>query len=513
MFCDKPHVNILTSLLLAHGLRHAVVCPGSRNAVIIHNLHAARFRLYPVTDERSAAFVAIGLWLALRHPVIVCVTSGSALLNLLPGVAEAAFRHIPILVVSADRPAQWVGQLDGQTLPQHGALQPYASAWTLPELTAATDSTERHWYCNRIANEALSALLYQNRPIHLNVPLCEPLFSFSEPRLPEERVIQTYHPLTLCDIPEHLQQTILEAQAPLLVIGHYEDAPLKDLQQLKSLGWKVFAENISNHAEFSDGLPAASHDVIVHIGGAFVNKDIKLLLRSRHPVIIRIDATDELPDTFCHLAYKLCIPAPVGINWLSQLCTAGTPQVAVSSGNHLQPALSSPQKCSFAALFLGNSTAVRWAERHISRHHLAAHTYCNRGTNGIEGSLSAAAGYSLATGMPVLCILGDLSFFYDANALWNVGLRGNLRILLLNNGCGGIFSRLPGLSQSPALADYIAASHPFTAKGIATSFHCTYLSEATSDLTADFDRLLERLLEVSSERPVLMEIFVEDENY
>lgn len=512
MFCDKPHVNTLTSLLLAHGLHDAVVCPGSRNAVIIHNLHEADFNLYPVTDERSAAFIAIGLWLAIRRPIIVCVTSGSALLNLLPGVAEAAFRRIPLFIISADRPAQWIGQLDGQTLPQHGALQSYASAWTLPELTPS-DTAEHHWYCNRVANEALSTLNKQEGPVHLNVPISEPLFSFSVPQLPVERIIHTYHPLALCDIPEHLQQIILQAKAPLLVIGQYEDTPLQDLQKLKSLGWKVFAENISNHAEFSDGLPTTSHDVIVHIGGAFVNKDIKLLLRRQQPVIIRIDDTNEMPDTFCHLAYKLRIPVPTAVNWLSHLCTAGTPQVAVSPSNHSLATLFHSQKCSFVALFLGNSTAVRWAERHISRHRLAEHTYCNRGTNGIEGCLSVAAGYSLATKHLVLCILGDLSFFYDANALWNVRLCANLRIMLLNNGHGGIFSKLPGLAQSPALTDYIAASHPFTAKGIAASFDCTYLSQTSSDLTADFDCFLEKLMEVSSERPVVMEIFVEDENY
>ena len=110
MYCDKPQVNILTSLMLAHGIRHAVVCPGSRNAVIIHNFHEASLNLYPVTDERSAAFVAIGLWLRFRSPIVVCVTSGSALLNLLPGVAEAAYRHIPLVIVSADRPSCWIGQ-------------------------------------------------------------------------------------------------------------------------------------------------------------------------------------------------------------------------------------------------------------------------------------------------------------------------------------------------------------------------------------------------------------------
>ena len=124
MFCDKTNVNILTSILLQSGITDAVVCPGSRNGVIVHNLHELTrtaspehpFRIHAVTDERSAAFVALGISLAQDlRPVAVCVTSGSALLNTIPAVAEAFYRQIPLLVISADRPPQLIGQLDGQT--------------------------------------------------------------------------------------------------------------------------------------------------------------------------------------------------------------------------------------------------------------------------------------------------------------------------------------------------------------------------------------------------------------
>lgn len=142
MFCDKTNVNILTSILLQSGITDAVVCPGSRNGVIVHNLHELTrtaspehpFRIHAVTDERSAAFVALGISLAQDlRPVAVCVTSGSALLNTIPAVAEAFYRQIPLLVISADRPPQLIGQLDGQTIPQTSALAPYAKTYTLAE--------------------------------------------------------------------------------------------------------------------------------------------------------------------------------------------------------------------------------------------------------------------------------------------------------------------------------------------------------------------------------------------
>ena len=123
MYCDKDNVNTLTALLIAHGVRHAVVCPGSRNAPIVHNLDVCpEIQCYPITDERSAAFYALGLYQATEEPVVVCVTSGTALLNTLPAVAEAMYQHLPLVVVSADRPKQWIGQLTGQTMPQPGAL-------------------------------------------------------------------------------------------------------------------------------------------------------------------------------------------------------------------------------------------------------------------------------------------------------------------------------------------------------------------------------------------------------
>ena len=161
MYCNTHQVNQLTSLLKAHHIEHVVVCPGSRNATIVHNLHTAGsecFKLHPVTDERSAAFVALGMTLATQQAVAVCVTSGSALLGCIPAVAEAYYRHLPLLVISADRPQYIIGQLDGQTLPQNGALAPYCTTFNITE----PHNDNEVWCNNRKINEALLALqLYE----------------------------------------------------------------------------------------------------------------------------------------------------------------------------------------------------------------------------------------------------------------------------------------------------------------------------------------------------------------
>lgn len=166
MYSNKENVNILTSLLVAHGVTHAVVCPGSRNAPIVHNFNECPdMECYPITDERSAGFYALGMTQALGQPVAVCVTSGSALLNLAPAVAEAYYQHRPLVVISADRPQQWIDQLDGQTLPQPDALGRFVrKAVSLPE----PSNDEQRWYCNRMVNEAL---LEKHAPVTSTFPL------------------------------------------------------------------------------------------------------------------------------------------------------------------------------------------------------------------------------------------------------------------------------------------------------------------------------------------------------
>ena len=198
MFCDKHHVNQLTSLLHQHQICACVVCPGSRNAILIHNFKQAGFQLYPVTDERSAAFVALGICLQRQSPVAICVTSGSALLNTLPAVAEASYRHLPLLVISADRPTEWIGQLDGQTLPQEGALTPYTETF---HLSAAEDATA-NWHNQLLINRALLRVRQNGgQPVHINIPIREPLFSFQTAELPvtwpiREEMGDTGHPLS-----------------------------------------------------------------------------------------------------------------------------------------------------------------------------------------------------------------------------------------------------------------------------------------------------------------------------
>ncbi|WP_349832911.1 2-succinyl-5-enolpyruvyl-6-hydroxy-3-cyclohexene-1-carboxylic-acid synthase, partial [Bacteroides fragilis] len=198
MYSDKKNILQLVALLRAHGVTKVVLCPGSRNAPIVHTLAGhPDFTCYSVTDERSAGFFAIGLALQGGTPAAVCCTSGTALLNLHPAIAEAYYQKVSLVVISADRPAAWINQMDGQTLPQPGVFRSLVKkSVDLPEIH--TDEDE--WYCNRLLNEALLELNHHGKgPVHINVPVSEPLFQFTAESLPEVRVITRYQGLNVYD--------------------------------------------------------------------------------------------------------------------------------------------------------------------------------------------------------------------------------------------------------------------------------------------------------------------------
>ena len=315
MYSDKNSVNILTSLLVAHGIKHAVVCPGSRHAPIVHNLNECPdITCYPVTDERSAGFFALGIAQATDEPVVVCVTSGTALLNLTPAVAEAHYQHQSLIVISADRPAEWIDQLDGQTLQQPGALEPWVKkTFSLPDLSSlASYLTPLHWHCNRLVNEALIEATDDTHPcVHINVPISEPLFEFTTEKLPEERVIRRYAPATdYSCLPQQLLDDLLNAERPLIVFGqlsshrfHYEGVD------------HLFSHIIVLHealAPFTSVSPfeevlmsPISHlspDFILYVGDAIVSKRLKNFLREANNARTwRISLTGEMEDTFQNL--------------------------------------------------------------------------------------------------------------------------------------------------------------------------------------------------------------------
>jgi 2-succinyl-5-enolpyruvyl-6-hydroxy-3-cyclohexene-1-carboxylate synthase len=512
MYSNKENVNILTSLLVAHGICHAVCCPGSRNSPIVHNLNECPdITCYPVTDERSAGFYALGMSQCLKKPVVVCVTSGTALLNLAPAVAEAYYQHIPLIVISADRPQAWIDQLDGQTLPQPDALGRFVSkAVSLPEVISSPPESggvrgglnEQHWFCNRLVNEAL---LEKHDPVHINVPISEPLFDYNVAELPVERKIELLPAGISNQTLSHVCRMFMQSKRPMLIAG-----------QPMNPGYDEAVCLIGDDESY---VP----DLVVYIGGSIVSKRLKRFLRKAKETWV-VNATGEVTDTFMNLTRVIQGDTEVVEDQIRFLLEQD-PHPFVQKWENLlakvrdhaadyQPDYSemAAVKCfetqlmfnvqwSMVNVHYANSTAIRLAN--IFAQHSV---FCNRGVNGIDGSLSTAAGFSVVTEENVFCVIGDLSFFYDQNALWNQNLRGNFRILLLNNGKGGVFNLLRGLEQSPARDQFVAAEHHTSAEGICQQNNVKYLKATNME---ELQQGISTLLNINSSRPVLLEVFTD----
>lgn len=537
MYSDKKNILQLVALLRAHEIRNVVLCPGSRNTPIIHTLaNHPYFTCYSVTDERSAGFFALGLALSGGRPAAVCCTSGTALLNLHPAVAEAFYQQVPLVVISADRPASWIGQMDGQTLPQPNVFGPLVkSSVNLPEI----HTSEEEWYCNRLVNEALLELNHHGKgPVHINVPISEPLFQFTAEDLPDVRVITRYQGLNVYDRQYDDLITRLNGYTKrMMVVGQMNLIYLFERKICKLL-YKHFAwltEHTGNQTV--PGIPVKNFDAIIYslpeeeqaklvpdllitYGGHVVSKRLKQLLRKHPPKEHwHVAADGQVADTFCSLttviemdpfeflekiAYLLeNKPCEYPKRWEQLSKQMAEPDFAFSEMAAIGKVLKSLP--TDAVLHLANSSTVRYAQ--LFQIPDSVEVCCNRGTSGIEGSLSTALGYAWASDKLNFVLIGDLSFFYDMNALWCNHLRGNLRIMLLNNGGGEIFQSLPGLKMEARTHRFVTALHQTKAEGWAQERGFDYTAVHTME---ELDAALLDFMQADQQgNPKFMEVFTD----
>jgi 2-succinyl-5-enolpyruvyl-6-hydroxy-3-cyclohexene-1-carboxylate synthase len=479
MFTDKGSVLELLALLRAHGVHRFVLCPGSRDIPIVEGLaRMPENTCLAVTDERSAGFVSLGVINATGEPCAVVCTSGSALVNLHPAAAEAYYQKKPLLIISADRPRAWIGQLDGQTLPQAEALKGMVRYTAdLPEV----HDGESAWFCNRLINESLLLLKKEKLPVHINVPITEPFFEFPVEKLPEVRVTEEI-------VPQELAGRIGEGKKIWIVVGQEVTGEEAGFRSLAALGEKfpVIAEHLAN-------LPAGTYvpnidlvlsllseeekeriapDAVVYFGGHIVSKQLKRFIRARKPLVIHHTADSTAPDLFRCLRFILRGSAEEAADCLSQIPSDAGCALKEAAGRITSFLLGAPagfnqlqltgellkRSPGDTRIHLANSSTVRYAEWF---HRDAGLRYlCNRGANGIEGSVSEAAGCAMADpGHLHLLIIGDLAYFYDMNILSAAREVPNLRIALFNNAGGEIFASLPGLDLKGSGSRYILGTH------------------------------------------------------
>ncbi len=528
MYTDKKNVLQLVTLLRDFGITHVVCCPGSRNAPIISAFaECEAFECHSVVDERSAGFMAIGMAQQTRRPVAVCVTSGSALLNLHPAVAEAFYQQVPLVVISADRPAAWIGQMDGQTLPQVGVFGSLVrQSVQLPEVN--TDEDE--WYCNRLINEALLLLSrHTSGPVHINVPLSEPLFRYTTPDLPNVRKIKSIPNLGNGEaIKYYLYAAQMQFKRPLIIIGQTPAAEAMKVYNIPK-GMACVAELPGNTPDAVRGIDVALHacgnsdelrpDLVITCGGHIVSKRLKSFLRNTKGLTHwHISPDGEMVDLFCALQVVFETTPKEFFDLLSETWSGDDKYASLVRERCAELPSPTPEYSELAAvkemmkvlpewsvLHLANSSAIRLAELFPLRR--GVEVCANRGVNGIEGSLSTAIGYAACDDRLNVLLIGDLSFFYDMNALRNEDISHNLRIVLLNNGGGAIFRNVQGMEVKGESGRLVTATHGTSAEAWARALDFAYLK------VTDETSLQYAMIEMTCpyDRPVFIEVFTHAE--
>ena len=553
---EDPVISELVALLQAHGVRDVVLCPGSRNAPLVHALshQLAGATCHSIIDERSAGFYALGLAIATHRAVVVCCTSGTAVANLHPAVAEAYYQGVPLIVLSADRPERWIGQWAGQTLPQPGLFGSLVrKAVHLPE----PHTEEERWYCNRLINEALlAALAPLPGPVQINVPISDPGISLLPPtsakHAPESsdrqpigmqlgRRIWQHYPYRIdAQAVEPLLRRLATFERKMILVGQEswsaatstgETFPQSLREQFLCIG-----ESLSNSpvsicsldallASLSEAdRRALQPDLLITLGGHVVSNKMKQYLRTYPPrETWHLSPDPSVVDLFCSLTEQIIAPAgpfletmaqslagcassPYARHWRERIDQLPSPTPRYSSLEVVGSLLSllPEESC---VLHLANSSSVRYAELFRKPRRLL--TLCNRGTSGIEGSLSTALGFARQRAEERhFIVIGDLSFFYDLNALGLPEVGSNVRVLLLNNQRGSIFQSLPTLEMDRLSQRYITAEHQLRAQGWAESCGWEYLSvQEASELEETMDYFVG-----PAERPRILEAFVSSED-
>jgi 2-succinyl-5-enolpyruvyl-6-hydroxy-3-cyclohexene-1-carboxylate synthase len=553
MITDKKHIQQLAALLLKKGITDIVISPGSRNSPMINTFTGIpEFNCQNIVDERSAAYIAIGLSLAKQKPVVIVCTSGTAALNYTPAVAEAFYQNIPLIVLTADRPDYWIDQAESQCIRQENIYQNFTKKGVSLPLG---ESEKELWFAARQISECLNlAVSGTPAPVHINIPMEEPLHQLIDAELPEVKEIELtkiYSGIAENEL-SRLLETIGQSQNILILAGQTNPNPELEnvLTQLVSqTGAVVLHEHLSNLSDPKfcgsiDTLMAAIQDenpkdyqpeLIISFGGQFVSKALKQFLRKNKPTehwhlslggehfdtyqsltkVIKVDAADFFSGLLKQVSgnnqnyLKLWKSKEVQVNQLRDQFVKNIEFCDLKAFG-----LISQKIPASTVIHLGNSSPVRYALIHNRVEN--SQYFSNRGTAGIDGCLSTAVGFASQSEKLNTVILGDLSFFYDSNALWNKYVGANLRIIVINNGGGNIFGMIKGPSDSPAFSEHFFAGNTHKAEVLAKAFGLDYFkAENESELTQALDEFYSQeqqqaaLLEVFTDAEVNVKVFRE----
>ncbi len=547
-------INHIVVALYEAGCRDLIVSPGSRSAPIsVAVSRFGHFNIKVCADERSAAFVGLGIAMESKKPVGIICTSGSALANYYPAVLEAYYRNVPLIVLSADRPPELIDQWDGQTIHQQEIFGTHQKGFF-----ECSDQYQNPLSYYKLVYKAVQlANSGKKGPVHINIPLRDPLYKelINFPSFPEmgslvldfnetdEEIDFSGRPRMISKEETQLFEKIQEQKLIWVLCGL--DSPTEIYDELKNLndsgklivisdiisglhqvqthkGWENYLMSGKINPEF---LP----EIIISVGKAQISKNLKLLLRSHQFEHFHISEFGEIADPFFSnpkliqekpkLVFNQIIELLDSLPFNEMKLNIQKWKSGCEEYNHFYShLLESAQWSDFSAcltlkkiipqgykLHLGNSMPVRYFS--LMGADAELFYFCNRGVSGIDGCLSTAVGAAYASDSKVLLVLGDISFFYDVNGLWQEKLPENLKIVILNNGGGGIFGLIDGPGALPELNRLFASEHQLNSKDIASHFNIPYLviknQEELNDRSYDF---------FNNDGLMIMEILTKKEN-
>ncbi|TNE56194.1 MAG: 2-succinyl-5-enolpyruvyl-6-hydroxy-3-cyclohexene-1-carboxylic-acid synthase [Bacteroidetes bacterium] len=547
----KKNVRLLVGQCVEMGLRNVVISPGSRNAPVTVSMNQhPQLNCLVVPDERSAAFFALGMAQQKKEPVAVLCSSGSAAVNFYPAIVEAYYQRIPLVVLTADRPPEWTNEGDGQTIMQQEIFGKHLNYFV--QIEDGKDHADYDWYIQREVSRAFQAACQDSRgPVHINISLSEPLYEWTEAEsLPSRKFSWSDTRKQMSDQELAFVRERVRSTNKVMILCGQMDPDSSLTEELKKLNQHpavlVLVENTSNQVDFGflhcidrslnaileEEKEYFAPELLITMGGALVSKRIKAFLR-KHQAREHWKVGMDFPemDTFQCLSRSFQmeprhflmqsrldevlanVSSDYGIRWKNK---------DLQVQDRLPEFLEKHAKWSDLKAFrvvldcVPEGSILHWANSSVVRYGQLfdpVKSICyraNRGTSGIDGSMSTAVGAAFVEKEKyVNLITGDMSFFYDSNALWNHHLSPNLRIFLINNGGGDIFRIIPGPDSTEEQDQFFVFQNDFEAKKLCEAYRIAYFKadseEAIIEQMEDFYRYEE------GGRPKLMEVFTKDE--
>jgi len=528
-----PLAQSIIEILRAKGITTIIISPGSRNAPLTIGFAShPDFTCYSIADERSAAFFALGMAQQIKKPVAVVCTSGSALLNYYPAFAEAFYSQIPFVVISADRPQSKIDIGDGQTIRQENVFANHS----LCNANLTEEASDENDF---LINEAINTAFAKKGPVHINAPFEEPLYETVSELAVEPKIISAVTTDFIYDEPISEYASIWNrSKKKLVLVGVNEPNAVEQkfldklandpsvvvlIETTSNLHHPKFINTIDSiitpftHEDFLDFQP----EILVTFGGMIVSKRIKAFLRKYQPNhhwhIDTLRAYDTFgcltkhfvatPNLFFESFFIFTESVESHYNQLAQDIKALRQQksmeylakIPFADFKVFEKVLPALPKNS--QLQISNSSPIRYAQ--LFDIEKSIEVFSNRGTSGIDGSTSTAIGAAVGSGKPNVFIAGDIGFLYDSNALWNNYIPKNFKIILINNGGGGIFRILPGHDETPVFNTFFETSHCLTAEHLAKMYGLNYLT-ASNEKTLDASLTT---LFSNDNQPTLLEVF------